>query len=270
MIGSLLLALALGYGAIGLLVWATQDKLIYFPESALAATPREYRFDYEDVTLTAADGVRLHGWFVPAPRPARGALLFLHGNGGNISHRLEKIALFRGLGFDVFIVDYRGYGRSEGRPGEDGTYRDARAAWKYLTVTRAIRAPRIVIYGESLGGAVAAELASEHEPRALIVESSFTSVPDLGAEIYPWLPVRWLSRFRYDGRAALARVRTPVLVIHSRADDIIPFAHGERLFAAANEPKKFLEIRGDHNAGFLASGAQYVEGIDAFLREHLR
>jgi hypothetical protein len=265
MVTSLLLAIALGYGAIGVLVWVMQDRLVYFPERALALTPREYKFAYEDVALVAEDGVRLHGWFVPAEQ-RRATLLYLHGNGGNISHRLEKIAIFRRLGLDVFIIDYRGYGRSEGAPGEEGTYRDARAAWKYLTETRALAPSRIVAYGESLGGAVAAVLAAGHTPGALIIESSFTSAPDLGAQVYPWLPVRLLSRYDYDARAAVARVRAPVLIIHSRADDIIPFAHGERLFAAAPEPKQLLEITGDHNAGFLLSGRRYVEGIDAFLR----
>lgn len=266
-----LFALVLGYGAICAIVWATQDRLIYFPERELALTPRVYKFDYGDVSLSTEDGVRLHGWFVPAPR-ARATLLYLHGNGGNISHRLEKIAIFRALGLDVLIVDYRGYGKSEGSPDEQGTYRDARAAWVHLTQQRGLAPARIIVYGESLGGAVAstlaAELSAERAPRALIVESSFTSAADLGQELYPWLPVRWLSRYRYDGRAAIAKVRAPVLVIHSRADEIIPFRHGEALFAAANEPKRFLEIRGGHNDGFLSSGAQYVEGIDAFLREY--
>lgn len=265
---TLLLALGLGYSAICLILWGTQDRLLYFPERELALTPRTYQLDYEDISLSAEDGVRLHGWFVPAPR-SRATVLFLHGNGGNISHRMEKIAIFRKLGLDVLIVDYRGYGKSEGSPEEQGTYRDARAAWKHLTEARALPAARIIIYGESLGGAVASTLAAEHAPRALIVESSFTSAADLGQELYPWLPVRWLSRHRYDGRAAIARVRAPVLVIHSRQDEIIPFHHGEKLFAAANEPKRFVEIRGGHNDGFLTSGAQYVEGIDAFLREYL-
>ena len=269
MLTSLLAVLALGYGAIGLLVWAAQERLVYFPVRELAATPRAVGLDYEEVALTADDGVALHGWFVPAAA-ARATVLFLHGNGGNISHRLDKLAIFQRLGLSVLIIDYRGYGQSAGTVGEDGTYRDARAAWDHLTQTRQLAPRAIVVYGESLGGAVATRLAAEHPPRALIVESSFTSIPELGAELYPWLPVRWLSRIHYDSRTAIARVRAPVLVIHSRADDIIPFHHGEALYAVANEPKQLLEIRGDHNAGFLTSGTQYVEGIDAFLREHVK
>jgi len=268
-LASFLGALLVGYGGIVVLVWAVQDRLVYFPERTLWATPRALGVGYEDIALTAEDGVRLHGWYVPAPK-ARATLLFLHGNGGNVSHRLEKIAIFLRLGLNVFIVDYRGYGASEGRPDEEGTYRDARAAWKYLTGTRALPASAIVMYGESLGGAVALNLAREHTPRVLIVDSSFTSVPALGAEVYPWLPVRWISRFRYAGEEAIANVRTPVLVIHSRTDEIVPFRHGERLYAAANEPKRFLPIRGGHNDGFLASGAEYADGIGAFLDAHLR
>ncbi|HKQ30847.1 MAG TPA: alpha/beta hydrolase [Burkholderiales bacterium] len=261
--------LVFGYAVLVALVWAIQDRLIYFPERTLAATPRALGVEYEEVSIAAEDGVRLHGWFVPAPNP-RATVLFLHGNGGNISHRLDKLAIFRRLALNVFIFDYRGYGRSEGRSDEEGTYRDARAAWNYLTQSRALPASDVVMYGESLGGAVALRLALEHAPRALIVDSSFTSVPALGGELYPWLPVRWISRFQYAGNEAIAKLHVPVLVIHSRMDEIVPFRHGEQLFAAANEPKRFLEIRGGHNDGFLASGGQYVGGIDAFLAAHLR
>lgn len=261
--------LALAYAGVVFLLWATQDRLVYFPEHALITTPRVLGVDYEDVFLTTEDGVHLHGWFVPTPSP-RATLLFLHGNGGNISHRIDKIDIFRRLGLNVFIVDYRGYGRSGGRPSEDGTYLDARAAWSYLMQTRAIPASRMVVYGESLGSAVAIELAVEQTPRAVMIESGFTSIPDLGAEIYPWLPVRLISRFRYASKENIAQLRVPVLVIHSRLDDITPFHHGEQLFAAANEPKQFLEIRGGHNDGFLVSGVRYSNGIAAFLNAHLR
>jgi len=265
---SILVVLALGYGALLLLVYAFQDRLVYFPFRELAATPRALGLDYEDVRLTTEDGVRLHAWLVPAPA-ARATVLHLHGNGGNISHRLDRIALFRELGLNAFLVDYRGYGLSEGRPSEEGTYRDALAAWRYLTEERGVSDASIVIHGESLGGAVASWLAARTRPAALIVESSFTSAVDLGAEVYPWLPVRRLARFRYPTAAHLARVRTPVLIVHSRDDEIVPFRHGEVLHAAAAEPKRLLVIRGDHNAGYLRSRAEYLAGIDAFLNETL-
>lgn len=254
----------LAYGVVLLLIYAMQDRLVYFPLRDLAATPRTIGLDYEDVRITTEDGVRLHGWFVPT-LSARATLVHFHGNGGNISHRLERIALFHKLGVNVFIFDYRGYGQSEGRPSEQGTYRDADAVWRYLTETRGLAPASVILHGESLGGAVAAWLAAETAPGGLIVESSFTSASDLGAEVYPWLPVRWLARYVYPTMEYLARVRAPVLIVHSRDDDIVPFHHGRQLYAAAPAPKQFLEIRGGHNDGLWADDAQYLAGIDAFL-----
>jgi fermentation-respiration switch protein FrsA (DUF1100 family) len=262
---STLIALLLGYAAVSFFVWLMQDRFLYFPTRDHAGTPDTVGLPYEEIWLIAEDGVRLHAWFIPAPH-ARATMLFLHGNGGNISHRLARIGLLHRLGVDVFVVDYRGYGKSEGRAGEEGTYRDARAARQYLVEERSIPAASIVLYGESLGAAVAVRLAVEYPPKALIVDSGFTSVADLGAEIYPWLPIRWMARNRYPSRDTIARVTAPILVIHSREDEIIPFHHGQRLFTAAREPKRLLEIHGGHNDGFLVSGAQYIKGIDVFLR----
>jgi uncharacterized protein len=230
----------------------------------LDATPRTIGFDYEDVHITTEDGVKLHGWFVPAPS-ARATVLHFHGNGGNISHRLEYIALFRQLGLNAVLIDYRGYGQSEGRTTEAGTYRDARAAWRYLTETRGLAPANIIVHGESLGGAVASRLAAETAPAGLIVESSFTSAVNLGAEVYRWLPVRWLARYTYPTMEYLRRVRVPVLVVHSRDDEIIPFHHGQALYAAAQAPKRFIEVRGGHNDGVSARGGQYIAGFRAFL-----
>lgn len=264
-----LVTVAVIYGLILLFVYALQDRLIYFPTRALDATPRALGLDYEDVRISAEDRIRLHGWFVLAPS-ARATLLHFHGNGGNISHRLEHIALFRDLGLNVFLIDYRGYGQSEGRTTEAGTYLDARAAWRYLTETRGLAPSTIVLHGESLGAAVASWLAAESAPAALIVESSFTSAVNLGAEVYRWLPVRWLARYRYPTVEHLGRVRVPVLIVHSRDDEIIPFHHAEALFAAARPPKQFLEIAGGHNDGPRARGTPYVAGIDFFLNTALR
>jgi fermentation-respiration switch protein FrsA (DUF1100 family) len=260
-----LVTVAIAYGLFVLLIYVAQDRLVYFPIRELTATPRTLGFDYDDVSLTTEDDVRLHGWFVAAPS-ARATILHFHGNGGNISHRLERIAIFRRLGLSVLLIDYRGYGRSEGAPSEEGTYRDARAAWRYLTETRGLAASTIILHGESLGGGVATHLATERTPRALIVESSFISMVALGAEVYPWLPVRWISRYTYPSRENLARVRAPVLIIHSRDDEIIPYHHGEDLYAAALEPKYLLTIRGDHNGGFVLSAERYVAGVDTFLQ----
>jgi len=268
---TLLLIALLIWCAFALYLFILQPRLLYYPDlpgRGIVATPADIGLDYEAVTLTTADGVHLAGWFVPYPQ-ARATLLFLHGNAGNISHRLDSIRLFHDLGLAVFIIDYRGYGESEGRPTEDGTYRDAAAAWDYLVEQRQLAPRQIVLFGRSLGGAVAADLASRTQPAALIIESTFTSVPDMAATLYPWLPVRWLSRFRYDTGAKLAAIAAPLLIAHSADDEIIPYAHGRRLFELARKPKQFLELRGGHNDGFLVSGEHYVSSLDAFLEQYL-
>lgn len=265
MIVSILTAATAGYVVIAGLLYFYQDRLVYFPERALTATPAQAGLAYEPIRFTSADGVALSGWFIPAPA-ARATLLFCHGNAGNISHRLESIRQFHRLGLNVFIFDYRGYGESEGVPTEAGTYRDAEAAWRYLVETRGLAPEHIVYFGRSLGAAIAAWLATQHPPRALMVESAFTSVPDFGAEIYPWLPVRSLARLRYPTQEYLRPVQTPVLIVHSREDEIVPFRHAEKLYESANAPKELLEIRGRHNDGFLVSGTHYTRGLDAFLR----
>ncbi|WP_347331426.1 alpha/beta hydrolase [Marinimicrobium locisalis] len=258
----------LGSGYLGLLVltWLLQGCMIHFPAQAMVATPTDVGLEYEELSLKTADGERLHAWFLPA-RDERGVLLFFHGNAGNISHRLESLRIFHKLGLEVLILDYRGYGRSSGRPSEEGLYRDAEAAYDYLTREQGVSPERLVVFGRSLGAAVAANLASEHPVGGVILESGFISVPELGAELYPFLPVRLLARYRYDTREALQKVNAPVLVVHSRDDDIIPFSHGRALFEAAPEPRQFLELEGDHNTGFLQSRERYVRGLEQFLGE---
>ncbi len=273
------MALVAKIAAVGLLIyavvlgvlWAMQGRLIHLPHVPgrdLVATPAERGLRYQTVTVGTDDGERLHGWFVPAD-DARGVLLFFHGNAGNISHRLESIELFNRLGLAVLIIDYRGYGRSTGHPGEAGLYRDARAAWRYLTGSRGIEPRRIVVFGRSLGAAVAARLAAEVSPAALIIESAFTSVADLAARQYPVFPVRMLLRHRYDTAAALAGVEAPVMVIHSRDDEIVPLAHGRRLYRSAPRPRQWLELRGGHDGAFLTSRERYQQALDAFLARYL-
>jgi fermentation-respiration switch protein FrsA (DUF1100 family) len=244
-----------------------QSRLVYFPERAIYATPDVLGLSYEVVEFETSDGVKLAGWFVPAEKH-RGVVLFCHGNAGNISHRLESIDVFHRLGLSVFIFDYRGYGKSEGRVSEKGTYLDAEAAWQYVVDERQVDPSEIVIFGRSLGGAVGSWLAQDHTPRALIIESTFTSIPDIAAQLYPFLPVRRLARFRYSAVDYVRRVNCPVLIVHSRDDEMIPFSHGRRLFEAANEPKEFLEIRGTHNEGFITSAKLYGDGLDAFMSKH--
>jgi fermentation-respiration switch protein FrsA (DUF1100 family) len=267
---SVLLWAALGYGAVLGLVYLMQPRLLYFPEAAsrvLDTDPSKIGLRFQNLTLTTEDGERLHAWFVRSTRPRRGALLFCHGNAGNIGHRLDSIRLFADLGLDVLIFDYRGYGRSTGSPSEQGTYRDATAAWDWLTGPGGAPAQEIVLFGRSLGAAVAVELATRVDAAGLILESGFTSVPELGAELYPALPVRWLSRYRYDSVSRIGGVGMPVLVIHSRDDEIIPFRHGRSLFESAVAPKHLLPIEGGHNDGFLVSASNYRQGLHRFLEE---
>ena len=228
-------------------------------------TPGDVGVDYEDVSIKTTDGETLHGWFV-AGRTDR-VLLFFHGNAGNISHRLNSIRQFHDLGLSVLIIDYRGYGQSSGRTTEQGIYRDANAAWRYLTEDRGIAASDIVVFGRSLGASAAAQLAAKHKPHALILESSFTSVPEVAQELYPWLPARWLSRLNHATRDYVRKVSCPVLIVHSRDDEIIPYHHGEAIFAAANEPRALLALRGTHNDAFLRDEATYITGLRQFLAD---
>ncbi len=270
MLWNILGLLATAYAALLIGVFLFQSRLVYFPDIGreTSATPRDAGLEYEEVRLDTDDGESLHAWFVPAAQP-RGTVLLFHGNAGNISHRLEYLLMFHRLGYSSFIFDYRGYGKSSGRPSEQGTYRDAAAAWRYLTVTRNIEPRRIALLGESLGGAVAAWLASRQQPGALVLASVFTSVPDMGAEVYPFLPVRLLSRYDYNTRAYLKHVEAPVLIAHSREDDIVPYRHGRALFEAAREPKTFLEMRGGHNDSFLFSQEAWASELGAFLDRYV-
>jgi len=270
MLWNILGALATAYAVLLIGVFLFQSRLVYFPDTGResSATPRDAGLEYEEVWLDTDDGENLHAWFVPEPQP-RGTVLLFHGNAGNISHRMEYLLMLNRLGYSSFIFDYRGYGKSSGKPSEQGTYRDAEAAWRYLTVTQKIEPRRIVLLGESLGGAVAAQLASRQQPGALVLASVFTSLPDIGSEIYPFLPVRLLSRFDYNTRSYLKNVDTPVFIAHSRDDDIVPYRHGQALFEAAREPKTFLEMRGGHNDSFLFSQEAWVRQLGAFLDRYV-
>ena len=263
MLKLLLLGTAI-YALLSLAFFVFQPRLVYFPVKALAATPAAVGLAYEDVLLDTGNGTAVHGWYLPGREDAR-TLLFLHGNAGNISHRLDSLRVFNGLGLNVLIIDYSGFGQSGGKPGEQQTYEDARLAWQYLTETRGLAPERIVVFGRSLGGGVATWLATQVMPGGLILESTFTSVPDLARKFYPMFPVRWLARIRYDNASRLPAVRAPVLIVHSRDDELVPFAHGRELFRLAREPKSFLEMRGGHNAGPMLSGQSYRAGLARFI-----
>lgn len=218
------------------LVYIFQSLFVYFPSRTLSADPSSIGLQFEDVRFETADGIQLTGWFIPCSNN-RGVILFCHGNAGNISHRLDSIMIFHRLGLDVFIFDYRGYGKSEGKPTEEGTYKDAEAAW----------------------------LAHQHSPGGLILESTFTSLRDAAVIIFRFPLIRWLVRYEYNTAEHLAKVDCPVLIVHSRDDEIMPFNQGQRLFELAKEPKIFLEITGSHNSGFITSGRYYEKGLDNFI-----
>jgi len=247
-----------------LLIQRFERSVIYYPDPNLEVSPSAIGLAYEDVTITASDEVRIHGWWIPA-KVNRGTILFCHGNAGNISHRLESIRIFHQLDLNVFIFDYRGFGKSSGRPSEEGTYRDAAAAYDYLREYREISPGKIIIFGRSLGGAVAIKLAGEEEAGALICESTFTSAVDMGKLVFPYLPAALLVFDKYDSISRVGQLLLPKLFIHSREDELVPFEQGERLYRTAAPPKEFLEIQGGHNGGFLESEEIYRKAIDGFL-----
>jgi len=248
--------------------YITQSYHVYYPKKEITSTPFDIKLYFEEIIFSSSDGIRLSGWFVPA-RNHKGVMLFLHGSGGNISSRLTFIDYFnRKLGLSVFIIDYRGYGKSEGRPNEIGTYLDARAAWEYLAVSRKIKPGEIIIFGRSLGGSIAAWLAKEVKARALILDSTFTSIKDIAAELYPYLPVRRFFKFNYPTIDYLKDTSQPVLIIHSSEDDYIPFSHAVKLYNAAKEPRQFLKIMGLHNNNYIKSEEIYLEGIKSFISRY--
>lgn len=270
-------------GGLVVLVMAIEDRLIYFPSSYpdgfwdvdnIPAPEGAIVPKIEDCYFAAADGVRLHGWYCAphrkvggalAPVPAKMVLLWFHGNAGNISYRYDMIRAMIDLPVQIFIIDYRGYGRSEGKPTERGLYLDARAAWDYLTNERGMPANRIIIFGKSLGGVPAIDLASQVEPAGLIVQSSFTSAADMAAAVLPIFP-RVFLHSKMDSAAKIARAGCPKLFIHSRADEVVPYELGRRLYDAASEPKQFYEVKGaPHNSTYVVGGRPYMEALRNFI-----
>lgn len=250
------------------LMVALESSLIYFPARELAAKPADLGLEAEELRVTAADGVRLHGWWIKGR--GRTALVWYHGNAGNISHRLDNAReLVTRFGLDIFLVDYRGYGLSDGSPTEAGLYADG------LAVHDAARAQgfapgTIVLFGRSLGAAVAIEVALAREARAIVLETPFRSVPAMAREHYPFVPA-FLVRTRYDSEAKIARLRMPVLVLHGDRDEIVPLSHARRLFDLAPEPKRFFLIRGaGHNDTVFAGGEPYFDVWRQFLEDVTR
>jgi len=260
-------AAAVGYLIVVALVWGFQEKLVFFPDVGREGgiTPKALGLAFDEVQISTEDGATLAAWWVPR-EDARATILLFHGNAGSIASRTPYAEMFHRLGYATLLVDYRGYGKSTGTPSEAGTYRDAEAAWRWLTETRKLKPERIVVMGESLGGGVATWLAARHRPGALILASAFTSVADVGAEAYWFLPVRLISRIGYDSLSRMPEIDCPVLVAHSPEDEIIPVSHGQALFLAAPDPKLFVKLAGGHNDGFLYMRPDWVEAVGAFLQ----
>ena len=242
----------------------SEKGIVFFPDPHLVGTPADFGLKYEDVFFEAADGVKLHGWWVP--KAGAPVLVWFHGNAGNISHRLENLKLLHDLvGVQVFIFDYREYGRSQGRISREGTFLDAAAAYRYVAETRGIPGGDIVLFGRSLGTALATDLATQKPCRALILESAFTNSSDMAKMLAPFL-FDWRPKVPYDNLGKIDKVKVPVLIVHGSDDEIIPVAMGRRLFAAANSPKDLYIIPGaHHNDTYVVGGQTYFERLKAFI-----
>jgi len=241
-----------------------EAKSLFFPMKGITMTPAEIGLEYEDIYFRTADNIQLNGWFIPS-KNARFTILYAHGNAGNIGHRLEKIRILHEMALNIFIFDYRSYGRSKGtRASEKGLYKDMRAAYNYLVKNRGIPPKNIIPYGESLGGAVAIDLAAKAGIGGLITEETFTSVKDMAKMAYPFLP-SFIFSSKFNSASKIREIDAPVLIVHSLEDEIVPFRMGEELYKKAKNPKEFLKLRGGHNTAFLDSKEKYKKGIDAFI-----
>jgi len=247
----------------------SEKGIVFFPDPVLIGTPADYGLDYEEVWFEAEDGIRLHGWWLP--RPGAPTLIWLHGNGGNISHRIEGLKLLHDLSeVQIFIFDYREYGKSQGKIDREGTFKDTAAAYRYVTETRRVPPSEVVLFGRSLGSALAVDLAVREPSRCLIIGSSFTSSDDMAKILIPFIPFMrdWRPSIPYDNLGKIGRVKVPVLIVHGDQDEIIPVEMGRRLFAAASDPKELYIIPGGHhNDTFFVGGKPYFDKLRQFIKE---
>ncbi len=269
MIATPLIIIAGVYIVICAYVYFFQNRFIYYPTRDIEVTPDAVGMAYEDVFLDVSPADRINGWYIPG-RPDRRTVLFLHGNGGNIGHRVSHLQFLRSLGVSVLIIDYRGYGRSNGSPSEENLYADAGAAYEWLTRTKHLAPDQTIIWGESIGGAVAVELATKSPCAGLILESSFTSLRDMARRVFGFLPTGLLLRSEFNAVDKLARLSIPVLITHSLEDDIVPYEMGRKLFEAARAHKRFIELSGEHNDREYLTNSEYIAAVDTFLTDPAR
>ena len=260
-----------------------EQKSLYHPYKEIPETPANLGIAYEDVNFSCSplavsggipskagktnDEPLLNGWFIPA-KDAKVTVLYCHGNAGNIYHRLHKVKFFHEMGVNFFIFDYRGYGKSSGNPSEKGLYKDAQAAYDYIVSRSDVDKNKIVVYGKSLGGPVAAELCLHRKASALILEGSFASVALRAQQLYPFLPMKLLIAQKYDTMAKVKDLPIPKLIVHGRQDEVISFSHAEILFKSAAWPKQFLPFEGGHNDDVYVTSAAYREKLEKFLKDN--
>ncbi len=250
------------YGVMCGFLMTRESDFLFLPEPEWVGTPAKVGLSFEDVPIIAADGVKTHAWWIPRA-DAQWTVLYLHGNGGNVSYTSHFLSLLHESGFAALAVEYRGYGKAEGVPSEKGIYADADAAWEWLA-TKGVSREHVIVWGTSLGGGVASFVAEKRKPGVLVLESTFTSAPDVGARLFPWAPVRLLARQRFDTRARLPRIESPIVIAHGKNDETIDFSFGRELFESAREPKLFLELEGGH-MDQIPETAPALEEFRAFL-----
>jgi fermentation-respiration switch protein FrsA (DUF1100 family) len=244
-----------------------ESLFVFFPQTRLDGTPDELNLSFKEVYFNAEDGKRLHGWFFPLKGESP-VILFCHGNAGNISHRLENVILLLKENLQVFLFDYRGYGKSSGWPSEHGIYRDGLAAYDYLVETEHIPSASIIPFGRSLGAAVAIEVSLKREIRSLIIESAFTSIKEVARSMAFFYPISFFLPAHYHNLEKIGTVIVPKLIIHGKEDEIIPFSMGQRLFKAAKAPRYFLPLEGaGHNDTFIVGGRSYFEAFARFAHD---
>jgi len=260
---------AAAYLSICLYMLIFQDKILYIPTSDVRSDPGTFGLEFTEHWITTSDNERLHSWYIPATN-ARYTLLFFHGNTGNISDRLDTIKIFNTLGLSILIIDYRGYGKSSGVPTEEGTYFDGDASWHYLVQELKIAAESIIIFGRSLGGGIATEIATRYHSAGLVLESTFSTMPAVAKDVYPLIPVSLIIHTKYANIDKIRQIHCPLLIIHSTEDEYIGFHHGQALYNAYNPRayqghKHFVAIAGAHNDGFFTSMDQYKQGINEYI-----